>query len=322
MRKLSYVLSLYTVLAALIIAAVTYLTIYTEYNDKPILKVKFLNQWPGFTLDQLPMINETLTEKYNVKVVKKNHDVLIDGVFGDVPIDKDDDSIKIFFTGEARKHRVDGYDISIGFEYINKPNYMRIPLYYMYYGSKISTEYDRGTCNPNKQLFTCFLFSNGGTKDPQRFDGCTERNKLFHKLSEYKKVSSGGKYLNNIGHVITKEQTMEWLAQCKFIIAYENQSYEGYITEKPFQAYFAGSVPLYYSDPSAMADINPKAVIYQRDYSSQDEMVEYIKKLDNDDKLYCDVWNEKLVIDHDRNYEAVKAKLKEKLAFLLYNHHK
>ena len=121
--------------------------------------------------------------------------------------------------------------------------------------------------------------------------------------------------MNNIGGAVKRGEkaTMNWLSQCKFVIAYENQSYDGYITEKVFQAYFGGAIPLYYSDPSAVKDVNKKAIIYAQDFASEDDMVDYIKKVDQDDKLYCDIWNEKIITDPDRNYDAVKANLRDKL---------
>ena len=86
--------------------------------------------------------------------------------------------IKIFFTGESVRPKLENYDISIGFDYI------RIPLYYMYFTNEVSTEYKRSKCNPNKPYFTCFLVSNG-IEDPEN-DGCIARNRFFHKLSLYK----------------------------------------------------------------------------------------------------------------------------------------
>jgi hypothetical protein len=311
-KKLTYT----TIITALII--ITFIVVKSFFS-KPELKVKILNQWPGFTLDQLYMLNDILTENYNVKITNKNYDLVIDGVFGEEK-EPDQTSIKLFFTGESIKPKLENYDLSMGFDYIDEPNYIRIPLYYMYYGPKVSTEYSRGTCSPDKKYFACFLVSHGGIdseENEKKYDGCVARNRLFHKLSLYKKVASGGKFLNNIGKVVPNKETNEWLSKCKFVIAHENRSYEGYITEKPFQAYYAGAIPLYYSHPSAIKDINPNSIIYAPNFSSEDELAEYIKKVDNDDDLYCKIWNEKIITNPDRNYESVKAKLSEKLIPLI-----
>ena len=111
----------------------------------------------------------------------------------------------------------------MGFDYIEHPNYIRVPLYYMYpiYNTKnITTTYDRGRCNPHKPYFACFLYTNSGAKNPQKFDGAMARNSLFEKLSHYKSVTSGGRYQNNIGYVVERDKTQEWMSQCKFVISY------------------------------------------------------------------------------------------------------
>lgn len=271
---------------------------------------------PEDRLKEFGVINDILSEKYNIEVVSSNYDIIIDTVFGSEPL-PNTKAVKIFFTGEAIKPRnPDNYDLVMGFDYIDHPNYIRLPLYYMYpiYDAhNIRSDYNRGTCNPHKPYFACFLYSNSGESDPQRFDGAMARNSLFDKLSEYKKVESGGKYRNNIGHMVTREDTMNWMSQCKFVIAYENQTYDGYMTEKPFLSYFAGAVPLYYGDRHAMQDVNGKAVIFQQDFDGQYEMIEYIKKVDNDDALYCNIWNQRIITDPSKDYEEVKAKVRDKL---------
>jgi len=338
----------YTIL--LLILATSYLAVTNRTpNDKPTIRIAFHNIWPAAPLSkntpisafpkviaekihfflhpedrlkEFGILNEILSEKYNIKITYRDPDIIIDTVFGDTPL-PNTNAIKIFFTGEAIKVRnPDNYDLAMGFDYINHPNYIRLPSYYMYpvYDAHhICSDYNRGTCNPKKPYFACFLYSNGGESNPKRFDGAIARNSLFEKLSEYKKVESGGKYKNNIGHMIAREDTINWMSQCKFVISYENQTYDGYMTEKPFLSYLSGAVPLYYGDKRAMEDINRKAVIFQSDFPGQDEMVEYIKKVDNDDVLYCDIWNQRIITDPTRDYDVVKAGVREKLDKVLEN---
>lgn len=285
---------------------------------KPPLTVKLTNSLDGSKSHTLYSI---LSEKYNVKTSNKDYDLIIDNPYGNELI-TNQNAVKIFFTPEAALPDLNKYDLTIAFDHIDDQRYIRVPWYYFYpFNQKISTDYDRqadlGTCNPKKQYFTCFLVSNGcegeNWHNHKPFDGSKARIRIFHKLSLYKRVESGGKYLNNIGRVISGEETAQFLSQCKFVIAYENQSYDGYITEKPFQAYFAGAVPIYYSSPSAVQDINKKAIIYAGDFSTEDSLVEYIKKVDSDDDLYCNIWNQNIITDPSRNYKTVKSKLVEKI---------
>ncbi|WP_026055016.1 glycosyltransferase family 10 domain-containing protein [Rickettsia sibirica] len=161
-------------------------------------------------------------------------------------------------------------------------------------------EYKRSKYNPNKTYFACFLVSNG-IEDPEN-DGCIARNRFFHKLSLYKKVVSGSKYLNTESTIIPKEKTREWLSKCKFVIAFENKTSEGYVTAKPFQAYLAGAVPIiYYADKSYIKDVNPNSVIFAKDYSEED-LYNNIISVDKDDEKYYKIYNNKIVPASENNY--------------------
>ncbi len=302
------------------------LVVFVVYksNKKDILTIKLINH-AGATTPR-SIINEILKAKYTIKISDKNYNMVFDSSYftednySDSAIN-DSKLIKMFYTPEAYLPDINKYNLTIGFNHINDPKYFRLPFYYMCkFNKKISTNYnktaDLGQCNPHKPYFACFLVSNSGGDNIREYsalDGCTARNKMFNKLSSYKRVESGGKHLNNIGKVITKKEMTKWLSQCKFVIAYENQSYDGYITEKPFQAYFAGAIPIYYGHQTAVADINKNAIIYAGDFGNEDDLVEYIKKVDNDDELYCKIWNQNIITNPERNFETVKAKLQDKV---------
>lgn len=279
--------------------------------EKPELKVRLINQWYGANINQYRTIKDALEESYTLKIVQSDdYDLAIDGIFSNEPIKKE--AIKISYSGEAIPAKLEGYDLSLGFDYLeSETNYIRLPLYYLYFGEMISTDYQRkGECNPNKPYFACFLVSNSN-----RGDGAEARTKMFYSLSAYKPVVSGGAYLNNIGRVIPQEETYAFLSQCKFVIAYENNgTYPGYVTEKVFQAYFAGSVPLYYSHPSGQeSDLNPNAIISAQKFASEREMINRIIEVDRDDAEYCRIWNSSLLINENNNYEVMKSRIREKL---------
>ncbi len=299
------------------------------HYSKPLLKIKLLNSFQSYRLfsyKNLPLLlREVLSEKYRIAIDNSNYDMVFATPFGNEDINDpviDKKAIKIFFTSEAKKPIIKNYDLSIGFNHINDPRYIRIPLYYqLEIAHKISINYvkykDQGNCNPHKKEFACFLVSNSmqgnSPHNNEPLDGIAARNSIFHKLSEYKHVASGGAHLNNVGRKITGHETTMWLSQCKFVIAYENQSYDGYITEKLFQAYFNGAIPIYYSHQNSVKDINKKAIIYAGDFKDEDALVEYVKKVDSDDKLYCDIWNQNIIINPNQDYEVVKAKLRAKI---------
>ncbi len=293
-----------------------------DYYSKPVLKVKFLNDFPRPDKRSLPsIIDDIVKEKYRVVSSDNDYDLVFDD-----PYDKDDinnnnidqSALKFFYTPEAVKPDLNKYDLSIGFDYINHPNYIRLPYYYFVkkFQKRLHTQYDRekdlGKCNPNKEHFACFLVSNNTPHD-----GVLARNSIFHKLSKYKHVLSGGRLFNNTRHPLTSKEAREILPTCKFVIAYENQTHDGYITEKLFQAYYAGAVPIYYASDTAVSDINKKAIINAKDFYDEDALVEYIKKVDNDSNMYCEIWNNNIINKEEKSYIFVKEKLRQKIHSVL-----
>lgn len=277
-------------------------------NYKPELRVKLLNQWPNAKISDFYIVRTALESYFTLKEAKDNkYDVVIDGVFGNKIIDNSE-AFKVFFTGESKPAKVKGYDLSLGFDYKKEDNYFRYPLYYQYYNVNVTANYKRaGDCNPNKEYFACFLVGNSKVGD-----GAVARAEFFHDLSKYKMVTSGGTYLNNMGGPVPKKDTFAFLSKCKFNLAFENNfQYPGYMTEKLFQAYFTGSIPLYSSHSEAQKEVNKKAFVSRQDFNNNQQMIEYIKKLDQDDKKYCEVWNQKIITDNNRDYSKLAAKVKD-----------
>ena len=131
------------------------------------------------------------------------------------------------------------------------------------------------------------------------------RNKFIEKLNNYKKVDMGGKCYNNIGRRVKNE--IKFLMEYKFSIAMENSGGDGYITEKIVESFLAGTIPIYYGDFLVDEYINPKTYILIRGEKDIDEKIEYIKKIDNDDKLYMEIMKEKPIID-DTFIEKIEKK--------------
>jgi len=126
-----------------------------------------------------------------------------------------------------------------------------------------------------KKKFCCMLVSNPKAK---------ERIAFFHKLSQYKKVDSAGRFLNNIGYSV--DNKMEFIKDYKFVISFENSSYPGYTTEKLIEPMFANSIPVYWGNPDVAIDFNTKSFVNINDFKSYDEAIKYIIELDNDDDKY------------------------------------
>ncbi|KAA0444633.1 MAG: hypothetical protein FXV80_03845, partial [Candidatus Thioglobus sp.] len=125
------------------------------------------------------------------------------------------------------------------------------------------------------------------------------RINFFKQLSAYKPVDSGGKVLNNLGYCVSKlDKKTDFLSQYKFSIAFENESYPGYTTEKIIFPLLAYSIPIYWGNPLIDKDFNSKAFINCHDYDNFDEVIEHIKEVDNDDILYKRYLSEPIFVDN------------------------
>ena len=126
------------------------------------------------------------------------------------------------------------------------------------------------------------------------------RNDFCAELMKYKKVSCPGSVMNN---VLTPEYMQDhatdysyglvrYLSECKFFICFENRlsSRKGpdskiFVTQKIMSAFIAGSIPIYSGYREIAELFNPAAFINAHDFSSHQELIEYIKEVDNSPEL-------------------------------------
>lgn len=73
------------------------------------------------------------------------------------------------------------------------------------------------------------------------------------------------------------------LEQYKFSICYENaRDIPGYITEKIFDCFFAGCVPVYWGANNVTDHISKGCFIDKRDFQSYEDLYQYIKEMNDD----------------------------------------
>lgn len=190
------------------------------------------------------------------------------------------DGIRIFSTGEDIYPDFNLVDYAIGFDYISLGDrYFRHPLYLSYKSDwELAREKHKkvNRSNDHNRKFCNFIYSNSYAD--------SRREEFFNLLSKYKKIDSGGRFLNNIGYPV--EDKLEFQKNYKFSIAFENASTPGYTTEKLTQAFAAGTVPIYWGNPVVDRDFNTKSFINCHDYASFDEVISVVKRIDADDELY------------------------------------
>ncbi len=139
----------------------------------------------------------------------------------------------------------------------------------------------------SKKGFCNFIYSNGKAHNM--------RDKLFYALSGYKNVDSLGKHLNNaiiVDQSIKriqdwKYQSIQLKSKYKFSISAENAMSNGYVSEKILTSLQAHSVPIYWGSPSIDYEINDECFINAMKYDTLDELIIAVKKVDEDDELWC-----------------------------------
>jgi len=183
-------------------------------------------------------------------------------------------------------------------EEVNHARYMRHPSY-VRNGAGVdlikNDDYSKLMIT-KKRKFCAFIYSH-----------CVPiRDEFFVALSKYRKVDAPGMCCNNskpIGEYKTPyesryglgnfyDEKLEYLSEYKFVIAFENSSYPGYVSEKIYHAMKAGCIPIYWGNPLIHLDFNTDSFIstYDRTHKSTNDMFRYlierIETIDKNDSEY------------------------------------
>ena len=247
-------------------------------NIKKKIKINFSDFWGGYDKINNYFYN-LLKHEFDIEI-SNNPDYLFFSVFGNQH--QNYKCKKIFYTGENVAPPLHYCDWSFSFDCLDDKRNYRLPHYLLYDGyyelqqQKIIDE------SLAKRKFCNFLVSNGN---------CLNRNNFFNQLSKYKKVDSGGVFMNNIGKPISDKRKFQ--SEYKFSISFENNAYrpgyEWYITEKPFEAMCVNSIPIYKGGSKINEEFNSKSFINIHDFKSEKDSIEYIIELDSNNSKYLEV---------------------------------
>jgi hypothetical protein len=267
--------------------------------NKKTIKIKFIDFWKGFNIQE-SIFYHILSEHYEIEICD-NANYIIYSCFGDQILNEPDNTIKIFYSGENEAPNFNICDYAMSFEHLSLGDrYFRLPVYYVtdfYKKETLLMEHKHENISDivssEKSQFCSFVVSNAR--------GATERQQMFEQLNNYKKVNSGGKYLNNIGTPI--KDKLEFESKHKFSICFDNCQYRGYTTEKIVEAFAARTIPIYWGDPEITKIFNPKAFINVMEYPSIDAAIEYIKEIDQNDDLYLSIIQEPALLNEADSYD-------------------
>jgi len=109
--------------------------------------------------------------------------------------------------------------------------------------------------------------------------------KIFQRFTQ-------SKYLRNFfvdycpsykGTIVSKRETLE---KYKYSICYENaKDITGYITEKIFDCFFAGCIPVYWGANNIMEHIPAECFIDKRDFKSYEDLYDFLLKMKDEQYL-------------------------------------
>jgi len=195
--------------------------------------------------------------------------------------------VRIFVTGENVSPNFGVSDYAMALDKLQfGDRYTWLPLIKLYrkaYAVLTSPRPPVDEVISHKTGFCAYVMSN--TKD-----SAPERIQIFDALCKYKQVSSGGRWRNNVGGRVPDKLAFQ--SQNKFVIAFENTSWPGYLTEKFAEAAQANAVPIYWGDPEVGKIFNPKAFINCHRFNSLEAVVEEAKRIDQNNELYRQMLSE------------------------------
>lgn len=254
---------------------------------KKTIRINFCDFWPGFNPWENYFV-DLLKDDYNIEI-SNTPDYLFYSIFGNNH--QYFNCTKIQYLGENIPPDLNYANYAMSFDYFDHPNHYRIPHYILYdgYYDLVNKKVDESLLN---RKFCSFIVTNGG---------CDIRNNFMNKLSKYKKVDSGGRFMNNIGHGV--DNKVQWIKEYKFNIAFENNAYRpqhiGYTTEKVMEPMTVNTLPIYWGNPRIDLEFNTKSIINYSDFKSEEDMIEYIIDLDKNDDKYMEVLKQPWFVNNE-----------------------
>ena len=257
---------------------------------RKIIKLKFVDLYPGFVPEHSALF-KVISRNYDIHLCD-NPDYIIAQPYGHEHLRYD--CIKIFFTGENMTPDFNLCDYAIGFDHLSfGDRYLRVPLWAIRSNfSSFRMQSEPSDEDLLNRGFCSFVVSNS-RGDPMR-------TRFLKELSKYKKIDSGGCYMNNVGGPV--KDKLKFIAGYKFNIAFENSAYPGYTTEKIMDPLSVWSVPVYWGDPLVDHDFRKESMVRVCSTDDIDAAIDEIIRLDKNDAEYLKKCREQCLVIKDKNF--------------------
>ena len=255
------------------------------------LRLKFIDFFPGHIPAKDPLY-DLISRYYDIEL-SDNPDYIIHGGLGNQHLFYN--CIKITLIGENTTPDFNLFDYGIGFDHLEfGDRYCRCPLFVYWPNYKLLAKHEL-TMPSDEALvnrkFCSFVVSNGR--------GDPIREYFFKELSKYKRVDSGGRFLNNVGGPVKSK--LDFCRQYKFNIAFENSIVPGYTTEKLMEPLLVHSVPIYYGNKQVVFDFNTDCMIHVESKDDIKKVIDTVVELDSNDEEYLRICKAR-VLQHPINW--------------------
>jgi hypothetical protein len=121
-----------------------------------------------------------------------------------------------------------------------------------------------------------------------------DRLSVLQAMMKSLTVASFGKCENNMNTTSTRFHNPDWhrmkidiFKKYKFGMAYESKNLPEYVTEKIYSCLYTGVIPIYYGAADVEKFVPKGSYIDASQFSSVDDLIAYIKKVDSSPELYA-----------------------------------
>lgn len=201
---------------------------------------------------------------------------------------------KKFMQGWLHRYLDDSrFDLSLGFDELSHDQYMRFPFWIMWSVfsptadlAEIEREVNRMNSPTNHSY------------DDRKFCAyvCGHddfgRRKMYEQFSTVAHIDCDGRLFHNNDDLknLYNDNKIEYLKHYRFNLTPENTNYEGYVTEKLFEAISSGAVPIYHgSDNNPEPDIlNHDAIVFIEVGAENTQAIDMVWSLNSDKNAYLE----------------------------------
>ena len=288
---------------------------------KKKIKLNFVDFSGDFTSKNNFFLN--LLNKYYDLEISNNPDILFYSNFGYEHLKYK--CKKIFYSGENNSPNYFFCDFAFSFQDTDKKNFF-LPHFveYEYFfdfknnpANKEIVAYQ----NHKKNKFCNFMASNYRAKERINFVKELMKRKrvdclgpVLYNMENKKNI---GKCDQNGGYIDWRHEKLETIKEYKFTIAFENEQAYNYVTEKIYQPFIAGSIPIYWGAPNINEFFNPKCFINVNDFDSYQQAIDEILKINDNEEYYRSFFEEPAILPESKLVNLTEEKIIERIEQIL-----